>query len=281
MSIIHVTTASGQSSQYEEQQVRMMLNQGLLTDALYWKEGMKDWEPINSLFGERPHVSSSSIHDQTSRHSPAYTFTKDPSTLTQALKVMLWVQLGACVISMLSDFGQMSLAGSGNITVESAAANDSRQQTIGFLYLGVYIATAVVFLRWIHRANLNCRGFGAAGMKFSPAWSIGCYFVPFLNLVRPYQAMKEIWQVSLNPAQWTTQIGSALLGWWWTLWLISGFLGQMSFRMAMRVDSPSSLEAATTVSILSSLVEIPLIFVAFSMVSKISAMQRNLIGTTA
>jgi hypothetical protein len=51
--------------------------------------------------------------------------------------------------------------------------------------------------------------------------------------------------------------------------------------MAMRVDSPSSLEAATTVSILSSLVEIPLILVAFSLVSRISAMQRNLIGTTA
>lgn len=281
MSMIHITTGKGQSSQYEEQQVRTMMSQGLLGDGtLYWKEGMSCWEPIGSLYGDRPYLPPGSIHGKATLHPSAYTFTKDPSTLTQALKVMLWIQLGTCVISLLSDFGQMSLAVSGNITVEAAAANDSRQQTIGLIYLGVFIATGVVFLKWIHRANLNCRGFGFTAMKFSPAWSIGCYFVPFLNLVRPYQAMKEIWQVSRNPADWTNQNGSSLLGWWWALWLISGFLGQMTFRMSLNVDSPSSLEAATSVSILSSLVEIPLILVAVSLVVTISGMQKKLTETT-
>lgn len=277
--MIHITTGNGQSSQYEEHKVRTMVSQGLLgTDALYWKEGMSDWKPIHSLFEDRPYLSPGSIHQQAPHHPAAYTFTKDPSTLTQALKVMLWVQLGVCGISLLSDFGQMSLAGSGNITVESAAANDSRQQTIGLLYMGVFIATGVVFLKWIHRANLNCRGFGATGMKFSPGWAIGCYFVPFLNLFRPYQAMKEIWQVSRNPAEWAKQSTSALLGWWWALWIISGVLGQITFRTAMNVDSPSSLEAATSASILSSIVEIPLILVAVSLVTTISGMQKRLTG---
>jgi hypothetical protein len=277
MNTIHISTADGQSSQYDEGQIRAMLQQGLLReDTLFWKEGMTDWQPLRNLFPAAitvqpgpppiPHVAAASD----------YTFTKNPFGLTQALKVMLWIQMGVAVISMFSDFGQMNLASSGNITPEAAEANDARQGMIGLLYLGVFIATGVIFLKWIYRANLNCRGFGAAEMKFTPGWSIGYYFIPFLNLVRPYQAMKEIWKVSSDPRNWQAQQGSGILGWWWALWLISGFLGQMVFRMSMKVDSPSSLEAVTMLSIISSLVEIPLILVAMAMITRIIEKQSKL-----
>jgi hypothetical protein len=213
---------------------------------------------------------------QTDSGSSGYQFQKDPSGLTQALKIMLWIQLAVTVVSLFSDFGQMSLAVSGNITTEAAEANDARQGMIGLLYAGVFVATAVIFLIWIYRANLNCRGFGAADMRFTPGWSIGYYFIPLLNLVRPYQVMKEIWKVSISPADWKNQQGSPLLGWWWALWIMSGFLGWLIFQMSMTVNSPSSLEAATAVSIAAALVDIPLIFVAISLVSTIFAKQKQL-----
>lgn len=280
MSRIHISSGNGQSSEYDEDQVHLMLHQGILRDdALFWKEGMDDWQPLRKLFPQPSTVERVPPPNPQQVSSSHYSFTKNPFGLTQALKVMLWVQLGVAVISMLSDFGQMSLAGSGNITAEAAEANDARQGMIGLLYLGVFIATGIIFLKWIHRANLNCHGFGASDMKFTPGWSIGYYFIPFINLVRPYQAMKEIWKVSSDPKNWQTQQGSAVLGWWWALWLISGFLGQMTFRMSMNVNSPSSLEAATMISIMSSIVEIPLILVAVTMVSRIIEKQSRLTNT--
>ncbi len=257
-----------------------MLHQGLLReDTLFWKEGMTEWQPLRNLFPASEPVKAGPPPFPIREDALGYTFTKSPFGLTQALKVMLWIQMGVAVISIFSDFGQMNLASSGNITTEAAEANDARQGMIGLLYLGVFIATGIIFLKWIYRANLNCRGFGATDMKFTPGWSIGYYFIPFLNLVRPYQAMKEIWKVSSDPKNWQAQQGSGILGWWWALWLISGFLGQMTFRMSMNVNSPSSLEAATMVSILSSLVEIPLILVAVTLITSIIKKQAKLTQT--
>ncbi len=113
-------------------------------------------------------------------------------------------------------------------------------------------------------------------MKFSPGWSVGYYFIPILHLFRPYQAMKETWKISKNPADWQSQAGSALLRWWWALWLIAEFLGKFSFRMSMRADTVSSLKDATVMSIISEIIRIPLCIVAVSLVSAVYTMQERL-----
>lgn len=206
-----------------------------------------------------------------------YHYSKDPSSLTKFLKTMLWVSLGISIISLLSDFMQMNLLSSGTFSQAAAESNDSRQQIMGILYLVAFIITGISFLRWIHRANSNCRGFGAQGMEFTPGWSIGYYFIPFINLYKPYRAMKEIWKVSTNPVNWQNESGSSLLVWWWALWLISNFLGQAVFRMSMRADTISSLQASTTVSIISEIIDIPLYIVAVSLISTIFTKQERLV----
>ncbi len=205
-----------------------------------------------------------------------YLYSKDPTSLTKFLKTMLWISLGISIISLLSDFMQMNLL-SRSFSQAEAVSNDSRQQIMGFLYLSAFVITGIAFLKWIHRANLNCNGFGVQGMKFTPGWSIGYYFIPILSLYRPYQAMKEIWKVSTNPVDWQNETGSPLLGWWWAMWLIAGILGQASFRMAMRADTISSLKASTIVSIISGIINIPLYIIAVTLVSAVYARQENLV----
>src|SRR3989338_3160625 len=130
------------------------------------------------------------------------TFTRDPEQLTAFLKVMLWILLGTTVLSLGSDLLQFQLLNSGRMTMVEAEANDSRQQIMGVIHLLVYVVTGVAFLR----------------------------------LVRPYRAMKEIWQASKNPDGWNNEPAPPLLSWWWGLLLISGFLGQASLRLALRAD---------------------------------------------
>ncbi len=198
MSKIYITSPSGSQLEYDEDQVHSMWEQGLLKPRTqYWKEGMVEWRPLSEYFS--PEVSPRAAPTPPRIASGStFTYTKNPQSLTLFLVIMLWTSLGFQVISILSDFGQMSLL-NGRFTEAEAEANDARQALIGFGYLGVFIVTGVAFLKWIYRANLNCRGFGAQDMRFTPGWSVGYYFIPFLNLVRPYQSMKEIWQVSHDP----------------------------------------------------------------------------------
>jgi len=274
MSMIHVTSPSGSQSQHEESQLRSMWEQGLLQEGTqYWKEGMSEWRPLSEYFAP---PASTSTPPPIAAAPSAYSYAKDPRSLTSFLVIMLWIDLGFEVVSILSDFGQMSLL-DGAFTEAEAAANDSRQGLIGWGHLGVLVVTGIAFLKWIYRANLNCRGFGAEGMIFTPGWSIGCYFIPILNLVRPYQSMKEIWQVSHNPSNWNSQSGSALLGWWWALWLISGVLGQIVFRTSMNANTIEALQAATGIAILSSIVGIPLSLVAINLVKTISSKQESIV----
>lgn len=205
-----------------------------------------------------------------------YAFTKNPFRLTRTLVFMLWMQLGVTIISLMSDFGQLSLATSGDITVEAVEANDARQRLIGLLYACVFVVTSVIFLMWTYRANLNCHGFGPKGMRYPPGESIGWHFVPILNVILPYQAMKEIWKVSSDPMNWQVQQGSALLRWWWALWLASPVLSLRASSMAREAYSPSSLATATKASIVSSIAWMLLIIVAVMMISCIIEKQIRL-----
>ncbi len=214
--------------------------------------------------------------EQTSK-GQYYQYTKDITSITKFLKIMLWISLGIVIISLLSDLMQMNLISSGSFSQEQAEANDTRQQIVGWLDLVAFVVTGITFLKWIYRANTNCHGFRAQGMKFSPGWSIGWYFIPIASLWKPFQAMEEIWKVSINPLNWQNEQGSPLLAWWWVLWLISGFLGQASFSMSMSADTISSLQASTTVSILLGIVDIPLYIIAVSLVSEIFKKQEKLV----
>lgn len=211
----------------------------------------------------------------------AYTFRKDPASLTSFLRTMLWIYLGVTIVSLLSDFMQMNLLSSGAFSQAEAEANDLRQRIIGAVYFATFIVTGIAFLKWIHRANSNSHGFGARNMKFSPGWSVGYYFIPFLNLYRPYQAMGEIWKVSKNPADWQNESRSPILSWWWALWIISGFFGQISLRMSMAANTVSSLKESTAMSIVSAVVDIPLCIVGVSLVSAVFLRQKTLTEMTA
>lgn len=54
---------------------------------------------------------------------------------------------------------------------------------------------------------------------FSPASMVWWHFVPFLNLVRPYQAVKAVWECSAPEHASRLALRSNVLSWWWAAWL--------------------------------------------------------------
>jgi len=68
------------------------------------------------------------------------------------------------------------------------------QGFIALFQAPVYIATSVMFLIWLFRIYKNLDVLESQqNREFTPGWAVGWWFVPFANLVKPFQVMREAW----------------------------------------------------------------------------------------
>lgn len=119
---------------------------------------------------------------------------------------------------------------------------------LGLVQFFSFVLAAIAVCVWMHCAASNLRAFGNPYLNFTPGGSVGWWFVPFANFVKPFQAMSEIVRAS-DPAglgQGFASDPTALLGFWWATWIGSNVIANVS----MRIDDA---EVSSTVSLLSSL----------------------------
>lgn len=88
-------------------------------------------------------------------------------------------------------------------------------------------SSIILFLFWVFRTRKNLPILNGINLKFSPAWSILVFFIPILNLFRPYQVIAETWEVS-DPATTNSIVDESpnpgapkLVFAWWAFWLLS------------------------------------------------------------
>jgi hypothetical protein len=48
-----------------------------------------------------------------------------------------------------------------------------------------------MFLMWLHRVVRQMNAWGRE-VGATPAWAVGCWSVPFVNLVKPFHVMRSI-----------------------------------------------------------------------------------------
>lgn len=86
---------------------------------------------------------------------------------------------------------------------------------------GVFkLVVMIVFARWIYVAGRRLVEAGFDGLEFTPASRIWWFAVPFANLVKPFQGMRELHNASVGV--WAYDRNDALVSGWWALWLING-----------------------------------------------------------
>lgn len=116
--------------------------------------------------------------------------------------------------------------------------------------LAIYVATVVFFLMWLYRAHGNLRAFNPwVRTDHSAGWAIGSFFIPFVNLVIPYRAVKEVWQKSGAPdeAFLSEPNPPGFFPVWWLFWLLASISSNISMRVAFNENVPES--TATIISI--------------------------------
>lgn len=198
---------------------------------------------------------------------------RDLTGLTNALKASLVFYILIAIISLWSGWLEIQLlerAASGGFIAEAeAAANDSRQAMLGAIYTLVFLVTVILFSRWTYLSNKNAKALGASGMRFSPGWSVGWYFIPIFTLWKPYQALKEIFKAS-HPGHfedWEKAPRPGIMPLWWTLWIVGNSLGQAILRTSFYAETIDELLASSWLLMYSNVLDIPLGIVVIGLVS--------------
>ncbi len=199
----------------------------------------------------------------------------------------------AAVISGVLQFNLLSRAATDGISEAEAILNDSRQQFIGILQFSLLVGTAVAFLMWFHRAHRNLPALGCDDLEYSPRWAVGGFFVPILNLARPFQVMREVWLGSMpgNSSRASVMGGifqersrktPPLVGWWWVLFLGSNLFGNFMLRMAA-IDNPTleQMRELTWGEIFSDALDVPAALLAAILVARITRCQAAKAGIRA
>jgi hypothetical protein len=150
---------------------------------------------------------------------------------------------------------------------------------LGLLELIIYLTTVVFFLMWLYRAYDNLRAFHPwRRLDYSPGWAVGSFFIPFVNLVVPYRAVKEVWQKSGPPdeALLSEPGPPAWFPIWWLFWLLSSFAGNISMRASFNENVSES--TATIISIVASALYIVAAVLAYLVVDAIDKRQEETSG---
>ena len=185
-----------------------------------------------------------------------------------------YLQLG-----MLNDFKEGFY-----VSDEAIAANDTREQLIGVVYLIFLIVSAVFFIQWFRRAyyNLQVR---TGRCEHSEGWAAGSWFVPIISLYRPFHIMKEMDHktsqliTKLSGKEVTTN--SVLIGFWWTLWIITNYLGNYVLKMGFKEETLDNFISSTKIEMINSFLGIPLAVLAYLVVQNYAQKEADLVELEA
>ncbi len=115
--------------------------------------------------------------------------------------------------------------------------------------LSILLATAVLFLRWLHRVVTLTRTISTYPLRWTPSAAVWSFFIPFVSFYRPYQVLRDVhdWldpeavpepaprprldgsggyrSVPMDRAPPPRTLPHASIGLWWGLFIATRFLG--------------------------------------------------------
>ena len=101
-----------------------------------------------------------------------------------------------------------------------------------------HLVFIIMYFRWIHLSYKNLNNFSINGLEFNSKSAIVYYFIPVLNLFKPFNSMKELWLSSniknfdnLNDKNinWKEYDVPGILNFWWILFIFGYILNTVVF----------------------------------------------------
>ncbi len=154
-------------------------------------------------------------------------------TLAGWLRGLLYVQVAVSAVGAIVAVWVVSvlnrwLRAPSTITVEEGNRVDLVDLVVGGLSSLLYVVTGVVFIVWLWKAYSSNR-VDPVRLQHGRGWTIGAWFVPILNLFRPFQLVRDL-RDGIRSAMGAT--GPDRKRWlvrtWWAAFLTTNLLTWLS-----------------------------------------------------
>lgn len=158
-------------------------------------------------------------------HPPQQTY-RDPASFARAVTIALVLVAGvqamavAFVVTRLTAGTTLTFSISDQGTVDGPDGFDIFQ----WVSLMVSVMTYGAWLAWQYRVHSNARLAARERVPTSAGWGVLCWFIPFVNLVKPYLVMREIRRASVSDPfrrRW-------IVGLWWACWIAPMIVGVLA-----------------------------------------------------
>ncbi|MCZ1015433.1 DUF4328 domain-containing protein [Streptomyces noursei] len=159
----------------------------------------------------------------------------------------------------------------GSVTSREISAADTLYRASGIMQDAASVATAVLFVVWFHRTRVNAEVFAPDGHEKKRGWAIWGWLVPVVNLWFPRRIALDIWDASADRNSRST----ALLNWWWALWVANLLVGRVAGRFYARAEGLREIRGAIAGLMASDLVDIAAAVLAAFFVLRLTRMQHE------
>ncbi len=165
---------------------------------------------------------------------------KQVKNLAKAVQFML---VGMALLALVTVFVEARVASELRAIVDGAQLTQSTERLVdvsdylSLAFLVGLLATGITTIVMMKRMADNGALMRPGLVEHKTHWAITGWFVPFLNLWRPFQMMDQIWQTSRPASQTRGQEIPSVARFWWGSFVI--------FNVASRVTPSAPWEGAT------------------------------------
>ena len=192
-----------------------------------------------------------------------------------AFYILGFIQI-AFIISSFLQYLLLKRMQTGNYTQEEATANDIRHQSIAYVNTAIYIVCIVLFIMWFRRAYNNLNLSQRTYTKYPEGWAAGAWFVPFLNLGRPYLIMQEIWEKTQEATyNLVSHKSGKIIGWWWVIWIINN-IGTNFINRYFKESNVDELITSTLTSLIFNVIELVALVLLIIIMKNVMVFEKNL-----
>jgi hypothetical protein len=172
------------------------------------------------------------------------------SVLIIASAAVAWIAVGFD-IAEIRMFGRIGI---GLVSADDRAAHLFIGEIVLLFQGTMLVLTAIAFMTWLYRSRANLRAFGTRRLRYSRNWAVFGFLIPVLNLFRPYQVTREVWQASdpstMDPFEWQEiETPRLIRAWWGTFIAFSLFKLLAMWMMSSSAYDPLRLQFAQIVDL--------------------------------
>jgi hypothetical protein len=150
------------------------------------------------------------------------------SRVAIASLVIVAIAVGALAWTEVAGLALIDRAELGQVSDLELLEYDRLVQAIAGAYLLALIVCAIAFLAWLSRTIDNIPVLTGRIPSTTPRWSIGWWFVPIANFLKPYQVVKE---ASVHLAGPSGRPSSGLILVWWIAFIVGSIASNVVSRL--------------------------------------------------